>query len=215
MQNIKIGFEGVRGRRGIQLSRALRFLAKRARAGNLLGLPRWRAFGGLLTFIPVLFACLAPAPIAPSRHTQIIANIPFYPQEKDQCGPAALAGVLNYWGVKVSADEIASEIFSRGAAGTLNLDLVLYAKRKGLRADQYEGDFEDLKKNVRDGLPLIVLVDEGFWIYQKNHFMVVVGYGPEGVIVNSGTEAHKGIPWKRFLKTWEKTRFWTLRISTI
>ncbi len=171
---------------------------------------------GLLAFYPLLLlSCLGPTLISPSPNFQIIENVPFYPQEKYQCGPASLAGVLKYWGIKVSPDEIAAEIFSRGAGGTLNIDLVLYAKRKGLKADQYAGHLDDLKKNVRDGFPLIVLVDEGFWNYQQNHFMVVIGYDHEGVIVNSGIEAHKGIPWKRFLKTWGKAQFWTLKITTI
>jgi len=42
-----------------------------------------------------------------------------------------------------------------------------------------------LKKNIDSGYPLIVLVDYGFWAFHSNHFMVVVGYNEDGVIVNS------------------------------
>ena len=148
-----------------------------------------------------------------SQDARIIEKVPFYPQEKYQCGPASLAGVLNFWGIKVSVEEISTEIFSRGARGTLNIDMVLYAQRKGLRAEQYAGHLDDIRANIRAGFPLIVLVDEGFWVYQRDHFMVVIGYDDKGIIVNSGKEPRTFIPWISFQKTWEKTKFWTLKIS--
>jgi uncharacterized protein YvpB len=58
-----------------------------------------------------------------------------------------------------------------------------------------------------------VLIDQGFWVYQNHHFMVVVGYDKGGLVVNSGREKNKFISRDSFLKTWEKTKFWTLRIT--
>jgi ABC-type bacteriocin/lantibiotic exporter with double-glycine peptidase domain len=72
---------------------------------------------------------------------------------------------------------------------------------------------QDLKKNIDSGYPLIVLVDYGFWAVQANHFMVVVGYNEDGVIVNSGKDRGKFISEGDFIKTWEKTKFWTLLIK--
>jgi hypothetical protein len=51
---------------------------------------------------------------------------------------------------------------------------------------------KDLKKNIDSGYPLIVLVDYGFWAFHSNHFMVVVGYNENGVIVNSGQKKKRG-----------------------
>jgi predicted double-glycine peptidase len=154
--------------------------------------------------------------MSPPENTQVthrIQNVPFYPQEEYQCGPASLAGVLNYWGLEASPEEIAAEIYSKSAKGTLNIDMGLYVERRGLKARQYRGSFEDIKSKIDSGYPLIVLVDEGFLVYQKNHFMVVIGYGGEGILVNSGREQHKFIPVKDFLKSWERTKFWTLVIT--
>jgi len=143
----------------------------------------------------------------------MIENVPFFPQETYQCGPASLAGVLNYWGVKVFPEAIAAKIYSRSAKGTLNLDMVLYAQDKGLQVIQYKGSIKDLKKNIDLGYPAIVLVDYGFWVYQQNHFMVVVGYNEKGVITNSGKNRLKFIREEDFLKPWERTDFWTLLIK--
>jgi ABC-type bacteriocin/lantibiotic exporter with double-glycine peptidase domain len=161
----------------------------------------------------LVFSCAGSLPLQTSKTARIIPDVPFYPQQKYQCGPASLAGVLNYWGVKDSPEEIARHIFSPTAGGTLDLDMVLYAQRKGLKAIPYGGSWEDVRKNIDSRVPLILLVDEGFWVYQKAHFLVVVGYDEKGLIVNSGKEQHTPIPLDRFLKIWEKTKFWTLRVT--
>ncbi len=166
-----------------------------------------------LLILFLLFSCAAPSSILPTKDSRIVEGVPFYPQEEYQCGPASLAGVLNYYGVKVPPAEIAAEIFSRSARGTLDMDMVFYAQRKGLKAEQYSGGWEDLRRSIDSRKPLIVLVDEGFWVYQKSHFMVVVGYDEKGVLVNSGGEEHKFLSRGSFLKTWERTKFWTLRIT--
>ncbi len=168
--------------------------------------------GFLFFLLPLFFSCAAVPPNRTAEISRTIPGVPFYPQETYQCGPASLAGVLNFWGVKASPQEIAAEIFSPTARGTLDLDLGFYAQRKGLRAFQYEGSWEDLQQNADSGHPLIVLVDEGFWVYQKGHFMVVVGYDEGHVIANSGKEERKSISRLPFLRSWERTKFWTLRI---
>jgi len=91
--------------------------------------------------------------------------------------------------------------------------MVLYAEKKGLRADFYQGSVKDLKDKIDSGFPLIVLVDYGFWVYQQNHFMVVVGYDENGIIANSGREREKTISLKEFIKSWRIKNFWTLWIT--
>lgn len=166
---------------------------------------------GVYTF-PFL-SCTPSVLIDKSEREVLIKGIPFFPQEKYQCGPAALAGVLNYWGLKTSPEDIAREIYSPAAKGTLNMDLFFYAQRKGFQAQQYQGSLEDLKKNIAAGFPLIVQVDYGFLVYEQIHFMVVIGYNKRGVIVNSGLEEGKFIPASSFLASWKKANYWTLRIS--
>lgn len=165
----------------------------------------------IFTFVlPLLFSCAGVPDVRESRAPHIIENVPFYLQEAYQCGPASLAGVLNYWQVGVSPEDIASEIYSESAKGTLDVDMVLYAERKGLKVRQYKGSIEDIKRNIDLGYPVIVLVDYGFWVYQQNHFMVVVGYNENGILANSGKEQLRFISFKDFLKSWRKTEFWTM-----
>jgi predicted double-glycine peptidase len=157
-------------------------------------------------------SCVHVERIPESLHTQKIENMPFYPQESYQCGPSSLAGVLNYWSVHVMPDDVAREIFTATARGTLTLDMLLYVKKKGLNAEQYRGSIEDIKRNISSGYPVIVLVDYGGALYQMNHFMVVVGYNEHGILANSGVDKEKFILEKDFLKIWEKTNYWMLLI---
>src|SRR4030042_3168358 len=160
-----------------------------------------------------LFSTYSCATFNNISQSHVIENVPFHPQTEYQCGPASLAGVLNFWGVRITPDEIAEEIYSNSARGTLNIDMVLYAQRKGFKAIQYEGNIQDLRKNIDVGYPIIVFVDQGFSFSQANHFMVVIGYNEDGVIVNSGKDNEKFISEKDFVHSWRKTKFWTLLIK--
>jgi ABC-type bacteriocin/lantibiotic exporter with double-glycine peptidase domain len=159
------------------------------------------------------FSCAEKPLLKESKSSRVIENVPFYPQEMFQCGPASLAEVFNFWGVKVSPEEVAQAIYSPSAKGTLNLDMVLYARKKSLKADQYRGSIEDIKTKIDSGYPLIVLVDYGLWVVQQNHFMVIFGYRDDGFIVHSGKTPNKFLPMGDFFKTWEKTNFWTLLVA--
>ena len=167
----------------------------------------------LLTIIGVILIACSTVSVQFDSNPILLNNVPFYPQEEYQCGPSSLAGVLNYWGVHVSPDDIAKEIYSKSARGTLTIDMVLYAQKMGLSATHYRGSVDNLKKNIDSGYPIIVLVDYGISLYQVNHFMVVIGYNEHGVIVNSEKENGKFIPEEDFTKSWEKTKYWTLLIK--
>jgi ABC-type bacteriocin/lantibiotic exporter with double-glycine peptidase domain len=142
----------------------------------------------------------------------VIRNVPFYPQKAYQCGPASLAAVFNYLGFSTTPEAIARDIFSRSAEGTLTIDMLLYAQEKGFSATDYSGSMKDLREKIRAGSPLIVMVDYGYSVWQRNHFMVVVGYAENGVVVNSGREKGEFIGNESFLKTWKRTAYWSLWI---
>ncbi len=73
----------------------------------------------LTCVLPLLFSCAGVPDVRESTAPRIIENVPYYAQEAYQCGPASLASVLNYWRVGVSPEDIAAEIYSESAKGTL------------------------------------------------------------------------------------------------
>jgi len=142
-----------------------------------------------------------------------VENVPFYSQLTYQCGPASLAGVLNFYGYAVTPDQIARAIFRDDIHGTVTLDMVLYVREKGFSAMWYSGSANDIQCAVDGDIPLIVMIDLGFANLSKYHYLVVIGYGPEGVIVNSGKEREQLMRWDRFLPHWQRTKCWTLRVE--
>jgi len=158
-----------------------------------------------------------PQKTAPSYQAPItsgkIENVHFYPQLAYQCGPASLAGVLNYYGIDVTPDQIAMEIFRPDIGATVTMDMVLYARKKGGAAKWYSGSTHDIRCAIDAGVPLIVMVDVGVANISKYHYMVVIGYEPDGIIANTGKDREKRIRWKKFLPRWDRAKRWTLRIE--
>ncbi len=157
----------------------------------------------------------ASAGKAPERAT-VIPAVPFFAQEAYQCGPTALATVMDYWYKKqgstawITPEQIAADIYSPTAKGVLAIDLELYAKKQGFRTHQYAGNIADLRQNVGRGVPSIIFVDYGFSIYERHHFMVVTGYTPDGIIVNSGKNENQFVSDNELEKIWKRNRYWTL-----
>lgn len=142
-----------------------------------------------------------------------ITSVPFFDQEDYQCGPSALASVLNFQGVHVLPEEIAQEIFSTNVRGTFMFDMLIYAQKKGLYAKQYRGNIENLKENIIKNQPPIILVNFGNSLFQENHFMVVTGYSDNGFIVQSGNKRNEHISLGKFQHIWNNANNWTLLIT--
>jgi ABC-type bacteriocin/lantibiotic exporter with double-glycine peptidase domain len=57
------------------------------------------------------------------------------------------------------------------------------------------------------------MVDYGWGPWQQNHYLVVVGYTGEGVIINSGTKRMKLVRYNEFAPAWKRTGFWSLLVG--
>jgi len=170
----------------------------------------------------VIFLYLTSCATFPARipaGARIIERVPYFEQEDFQCGPAALATVINYWYIKnnsnkrLSIDAIITEVFSPRVKGVLSLDLELYARKLGYNALQYSGAIEEIKRNIDENAPVIILVDYGGPFFQQNHFMVAKGYTRDAIIFNSGRRENNLILNESLIKIWKKTGFWILVIK--
>ena len=162
-----------------------------------------------------LLSCAAtlPSGFAPPPGARMLAGVPFHPQEDHQCGPAALATVLNFLGDPVTPEGIAEEIYRPGLRGTVSLDLALYPRPRGFATRFFRGAPADVAAAVDSGLPLLVMVDYGFTGVHIFHYMVITGYDAEGVRVNSGRNREQRIGWARFLADWHGADNWALLVE--
>jgi ABC-type bacteriocin/lantibiotic exporter with double-glycine peptidase domain len=148
-------------------------------------------------------------------HGHVIATVPFIAQDAYQCGPAALAMVLRYWGAAAEADEIGRALHLPSARGVLNVELEFQARRRGFRTVAFEGTLERAKAELRQGRPLIVFQDLGRGPVSVPHFAVLLGFDDraEVVVLHSGTTAYHRLSYAEFLRTWSARRGWTLLIT--
>lgn len=143
----------------------------------------------------------------------MVAGVPFHAQEDHQCGPAALATVLNFHGDPVTPEDIARAVYRADLRGAVSLDLALYPRSRGFATRFFRGSAADIAAAVRAGRPLALMVDQGFGGVRVLHYLVVTGYGPDGVVVNSGREQGKLLAWPEFLAAWERAANWTLLVE--
>jgi hypothetical protein len=148
-------------------------------------------------------------------HGHLISDVPFIPQEAYQCGPAALAMVLRYWGTDVDLRALARELELPSARRVLNLELEFQARRRGFRAVAFAGTLARVREELRRDRPLIVFQDLGAGPVSVPHFAVLLGFDDRAgvVVLHSGTTAYRLHSYAEFLRTWEARGRWTLLVT--
>ena len=134
----------------------------------------------------------------------VIPGVPFLPQEEDTCGPSSLAMVLRFLGGDVRTAELVRETRTQGLRGTLITDLADAARRRGFAAEIADLDLSRLREGISAGVPVILLVDLGTWVWSRPHYLVVYGWTPQGVVAHSGGEMGKRIPFSTLDAQWAK-----------
>lgn len=184
----------------------------------------FKKYAGMVKAIPafiLLYSCAINAGIVKKGIDQnpeagfYIKGVPFFPQEKYDCGPASLASVMNFYGVPVSKEEVAKEVYNPTLNGTLSIDILRYARARGFDAAYYKGRMEDIKKEISQGEPVILFLDLGYSFYPVRHYIVAVGYNDKTgyLITYSGAEKDKTFSYKEIESAWEKTGFGTILIT--
>ncbi len=142
-----------------------------------------------------------------------IADVPFFRQEEDSCGPAAIASVVSFWGQPgVDMNAIKERVYLRELRGTLPMDMARYLREEGFRTDYSSGTPKELKAIIRKNLPVICLLDFGFWVYRQPHYVTVIGFDDLNrvFIVHDGLNANAVIGYDDFNKAWDRAGNWML-----
>jgi len=134
----------------------------------------------------------------------IIRDVPFVMQDSPYCGPASLSAVFAYYGDVLDQKTIGKAVYTPKLQGALITDLENYAKGKGFQTKSGLGSTADIKEFLSEGKPVIVLVDLGFWVISKPHYLVIYGYNEQGFLAHNGFEAAQLYPYGELEKIWER-----------
>src|SRR5690606_8934934 len=180
--------------------------------------PRGLALAALLLMLSSLAGCGAtphsdrllagPSADLPPRHE--LTEVPFHPQEAYQCGPAALATVLQHSGVDTSPEALEPRIYVPGRQGSFQVEILAATRRAGRLAHLIAPDLEALLRAVAAGQPVLVLQNLGLDWYPQWHYAVVVGYdlAKRQVVLRSGVTERYHMPLKLFERTWRRGELW-------
>lgn len=152
-----------------------------------------------------------PADFLPAHHH--IDAVPFYPQKINQCGPAALAMVLQWSGVPSDPDKLSGQVFTPSRQGSLQSAMIAAARRNGRVAYPLSEPME-LVTEIAAGNPVIVLQNLGLSWYPVWHYAVAIGFDLKRntIVLHSGETANRKQSQKIFERTWARSNYWGLLV---
>jgi ABC-type bacteriocin/lantibiotic exporter with double-glycine peptidase domain len=146
-------------------------------------------------------------------------DVPFVKQEKNGCGAASIAMVMQYWQHQqgtstdshADAAQIQNALYSRDAHGIYASDMQRYFEQNGYRTFAFRGEWDDLHQHLEKGRPLIVALKPGS--SAPLHYVVLAGLDVEhGIVLMNDPAQRKLLKEDRssFVQEWNAAENWTL-----
>lgn len=143
-----------------------------------------------------------------------LESVPFYPQTQYQCGPAALATVMQYRGVDVIPDDLVDKVYIPEKQGSLQIEMVAATREKGLVAYVIEPQLTAILAQIKAGHPVLVMQNLAYQWMPYWHYAVVVGFDVANneLILRSGETKRWQTSFATFERTWARSEYWGLVI---
>ena len=168
-----------------------------------------------LALCALLGACAGTVRIGVPLDAIELTDTPFFPQDVDECGPAALATALGASGVAVTPDELVPVLYLPGRRGTLQAEMIAGTRRHGRVPYPVPPRLDELLATVAGGTPVLVLQNLGLSFWPQWHYAVVIGFdtAEDEVILRSGTERRRVVSVSRFDRSWRLAQRWALAVA--
>ncbi len=146
-----------------------------------------------------------------------LTDTPFYPQTEYQCGPAALATVLQSHDIETTPELLATQVYIPQREGSLQIEMAVSARRHEMLPYLLEPGLSNLFAELAAGNPVLVLQNLAFDWYPNWHYAVVIGYdtNTQEVVLRSGETKRWVTPFEVFERTWQRADFWALVIVPV
>lgn len=140
----------------------------------------------------------------------VLSDVPFYAQERYQCGPASLAMMLNSQGLDTDPDVLKELVYLPGREGSLKVELVAGARSHGLLVYPLDGSLDSLLEEVAAGNPVLVMQNLRFGWWPQWHFAVVMGFDARerNIILHTDTRERHEESLEVFTATWNRAENW-------
>jgi ABC-type bacteriocin/lantibiotic exporter with double-glycine peptidase domain len=166
--------------------------------------------------VVAIFACVAAVA---EGTASLWLDVPFVRQQKDGCGPASIAMVMQYWarhqgrpaGPNADPARIFPVLYSASAHGVYASAMVSYFEQNGYRAFAFAGQFSDLEHHLALGRPLIAALKPGSGA--ELHYVVVAGLDEPRHLVLVNDPAQRKLlseEQSQFEREWKAAGYWLL-----
>lgn len=138
-----------------------------------------------------------------------LSGTPFFPQQRYQCGPAALATVLASHSLAVTPDDLTASVYVPRLRGSLPEEMAATARRHGMLVYPLAPSLRDLLVEIAAGHPVLVMQNLGTRALPRRHFAVAVGYDlrTRQMVLRSGTTRRWLTPLEVFERTWARSGY--------
>lgn len=188
---------------------------------GLTAVGSWRracSGAGLCCVLALVSACSARLPGLGADEPSLagpaveLEQVPFFPQQQYQCGPAALATVLENSGVAVTPQQLAPGMMIPARKGSLQIELQAQARAHGRVPYPLQGDMAAIYAELAAGQPVLVLQNLALSWAPVWHYAVVVGVDPAArtVTLRSGRELRRVMDLRSFERSWAAAEHWAL-----
>ena len=146
-----------------------------------------------------------------------LTAVGFFPQEDHQCGPAALATVLQAAGVAVTPEELVAQVYLPARQGSLQVELLAATRRHARVPYLLEPQLDSVLREVAAGHPVLVLQNLGLSWLPVWHYAVVVGFDvpQRELLLRSGREPRAVLSLAEFERSWGLAQHWALLITPL
>jgi tetratricopeptide (TPR) repeat protein len=139
-----------------------------------------------------------------------LSDVPFFPQEAYQCGPAALATMLSTEQNPISPDDLVDKVYIPEKKGSLQIEMIATARQFGVLTYPIDKNLTTLVREVESGRPVLVFQNLAFNWAPQWHYAVVVGYDIKDQLLTlrSGTTKQHKMKLSTFEQTWARGEYW-------
>lgn len=167
----------------------------------------------------VIFSLCACGALSAAVSPSLWIDVPFVKQEKNACGAASIAMVMQYWLKQqgrssdgVDATQIHRSLYVSNANGVYASAMERYFQEHGFRTFSFSGEWDDFRQHLQKGRPLIVALKPSGGDGAL-HYVVVAGIDLEQEILLLNDPARRKLlkqDRSSFEKEWSATGKWTL-----
>jgi tetratricopeptide (TPR) repeat protein len=154
-----------------------------------------------------------PTQLAPGARTSVeLDATPFFPQDRYQCGPAALATLLVASDAVTTPDALVPLVYLPARKGSLQVEMQAAPRKFERLSYVLSTNLDSILAELDAGRPVLVLHNYGLPMLPRWHYAVVIGYDSarDRFILRSGVKRRDEWRARTFMVAWHHARRWAM-----